>query len=61
MLTPGEPSGFNPLVLPDSGENREFLYQLCAFMLRRQDGRDLGPKAETVIRAVFSETLQDGS
>ncbi len=34
VLSPGEPTGFNPLALPDNGENREFLFQLFAYMLK---------------------------
>ncbi len=57
VLQPGEPTGFNPLALPDSGANREFLFQLFAFMLRRSDGRSLSPTEESVIRAAIAETL----
>ncbi|MBZ5762288.1 VirB4 family type IV secretion system protein [Rhizobium sp. VS19-DR104.2] len=60
ILNPGAASGFNPLVLPDTGANREFLYQLFAFMLARQDGRAPSPTEEAVIRSAISETLQAG-
>jgi type IV secretion system protein VirB4 len=60
VLHPGEPSGFNPLVLPDSGGNREFLFQLFGFMLRRSDGRSLSPTEEMVIRSAIAETLVAG-
>jgi len=56
-LHPGTPSGFNPLMLPDTGPNREFLFQLFAFMLKRVDGRSLPPSEESVIRSAIAETL----
>jgi type IV secretion system protein VirB4 len=33
VLSPGEPAGFNPLLLPDSGENRAFLAEWLARLL----------------------------
>ncbi len=52
VLDPGTPTGFNPLMLPDSGENREFLFRLFSFMLklRREGGADLTATEEQVIR-----------
>ena len=50
-LGPGEPTGFNPLMLPDSGENREFLFQLFSFMLKpARVGEILTSSEEQVIR-----------
>jgi len=50
-LDPGEPTGFNPLMLPDSGENREFLFQLFSFMLKpARAGEILTSSEEQVIR-----------
>ena len=60
VLHPGEPSGFNPLSLPDTGPNREFLFALFSFMLRRPDGRALSATEEGIIRAAISETLAGG-
>ncbi|MFX5072830.1 VirB4 family type IV secretion/conjugal transfer ATPase, partial [Acinetobacter baumannii] len=48
-LVPGEPTGFNPLSLPDTAPNREFLYQLFAFMLRPANGAELTASEEQVI------------
>jgi len=50
ILDPGTPTGFNPLMLPDSGENREFLFQLFAFMLKPPSGALLSSTEEQVIR-----------
>ena len=60
VLHPGEPSGFNPLSLPGTGPNREFLFALFSFMLRRPDGRALSATEEGIIRAAISETLAGG-
>ena len=50
-LDPGTPTGFNPLMLPDNGENREFLFQLFSFMLKpARAGEILTSSEEQVIR-----------
>ncbi len=52
VLEPGTATGFNPLMLPDSGETRDFLYRLFSFMLRPKGGSDadLSATEEQVIR-----------
>jgi type IV secretion system protein VirB4 len=59
-LVPGEPTGFNPLSLPDTALNREFLYQLFAFMLRPTNGGDLSASEEQVIRNAIAAALAAG-
>jgi len=59
-LVPGEPTGFNPLSLPDSAPNREFLYQLFAFMLRPANGAELTASEEQVIRNAIAAALSAG-
>lgn len=60
VLRPGEPTGFNPLHLPDTPENHEFLFQLFSHMLARPDGRPLAATEEQVIRnAIVSVMLVD--
>ncbi|WP_019200168.1 VirB4 family type IV secretion system protein [Afipia birgiae] len=59
-LVPGEPTGFNPLSLPDTASNREFLYQLFAFMLRPTNGGDLSASEEQVIRNAIAAALSAG-
>ena len=59
-LVPGEPTGFNPLSLPDSAPNREFLYQLFAFMLRPANGSELTASEEQVIRNAIAAALAGG-
>lgn len=61
ILTPGEPTGFNPLSLDDTGANREFLFQLFAFMLRPSHGGDLSASEEQVIRNAIVAALGSGS
>ena len=60
-LQPGEPTGFNPLTLPDTGPNREFLFQLFSLMLRpTRDGFGLSASEEQVIRSAISTVLRSG-
>jgi type IV secretion system protein VirB4 len=39
VIAPGEPTGFNPLQLKDTGENRAFLADWLATLLRTDDAR----------------------
>ena len=57
VLSPGEPTGFNPLFLPNTGENREFLFQLFSYLLRRTDGTDMPASEEQVIRNAVQAVL----
>ncbi|RTL89295.1 MAG: VirB4 family type IV secretion/conjugal transfer ATPase [Hyphomicrobiales bacterium] len=51
-LEPGTATGFNPMMLPDGGETRDFLYRLFSFLLRPKGGldTDLSVTEEQVIR-----------
>ncbi|QND54379.1 VirB4 family type IV secretion/conjugal transfer ATPase (plasmid) [Phyllobacterium sp. 628] len=60
ILQPGVPSGFNPLCLPDTGANREFLLQLFSLMLRRPNGEPLPASEESVIRAAIGQIFASG-
>ena len=60
VLEPGTPTGFNPLMLPNNGENREFLYQLFAYMLRSSTGALHSATEEQVIRNAVGQVLQAG-
>jgi type IV secretion system protein VirB4 len=57
VLRAGEPTGFNPLRLSDNGSNREFLFQLFSFMLRRADGIGHSTREEQVIRNAITQVL----
>lgn len=48
VLSPGEPTGFNPLALPDSGENRAFLADWLATLLTT-DGAHLDAEDRAII------------
>ncbi|BCH04995.1 type VI secretion protein (plasmid) [Mesorhizobium sp. 131-2-5] len=60
VLVPGEPTGFNPLCLPDTAPNREFLFQLFGVMLRPANGGDLTASEEQVIRNAIAAALSAG-
>ncbi|MCP3477907.1 VirB4 family type IV secretion system protein (plasmid) [Bradyrhizobium sp. CCGUVB1N3] len=60
VLTPGEPTGFNPLSLPDTAPNREFLFHLFGFMLRPANGGELTASEEQVIRNAIGAALGGG-
>lgn len=48
-LTPGEATGFNPLQLEGSAQDREFLFILLRFMLRPRDGQELSTSEEQIL------------
>lgn len=60
VLTPGEPTGFNPLSLADTAPNREFLFQLFGFMLRPAQGGGLSASEEQVLRNAIAASLGAG-
>ncbi len=58
-LEPGEPSGWNPLLLDDTEENRVFLYGLLSFMLKpTKAGENLSPQEEAIIRNAIKAVLK---
>lgn len=58
-LEPGEPSGWNPLLLDDTEENRVFLYGLLSFMLKpTKEGETLLPQEEAIIRNAIKSVLK---
>lgn len=53
VLSPGTPTGFNPLQLENTGPNRDFLLRLLKAMLRSSDQRDFNQEdADTLERAI---------
>ncbi|MFW8584655.1 hypothetical protein ACOJBM_06395 [Rhizobium beringeri] len=54
VLQPGIPTGFNPLQLEDSPDNRTFVYDLLSYLVRPKDETEkLGPEQEKILaRAV---------
>ncbi len=58
-LDSGEPSGWNPLLLDDTEENRVFLYGLLSFMLKpTKEGENLSPQEEAIIRNAIKSVLK---
>jgi type IV secretion system protein VirB4 len=58
-LEPGQPSGWNPLLLDDTEENRVFLYGLLSFMLKpSKEGESLTPQEEAIIRNAIKSVLK---
>jgi len=58
-LEPGEPSGWNPLLVDDTEENRVFLYGLLSFMLKpSNEGESLTPQEEAIIRNAIKSVLK---
>jgi type IV secretion system protein VirB4 len=63
VLQPGVPTGFNPLQLPGSAEDRKFLEDLLKFLVRPRDGGDLGAQqikiVESAVDQIFSVPLPE--
>ena len=63
VLTPGTPTGFNPLQLPGSPEDRAFVTDLLKFMVRPRDGGDLSALqlkiVDSAVEQIFSIPAAD--
>ena len=63
VLTPGIPTGFNPLQLPGTPEDRAFVSDLLKFMVRPRDGADLSALQlkiiDSAVDQIFSISLRD--
>ena len=63
VLSPGKPTGFNPLQLPGSAEDRAFLQDLLKFLVRPRDGSDLSAQqikiVERAVDQIFSIPARD--
>jgi type IV secretion system protein VirB4 len=59
VLTPGTPTGFNPLQLDNSGENRDFLLRLLKAMLRRGDGSAFDRHEEDTLERAIVRLMQE--
>lgn len=57
-LVPGEPTGFNPLQLQDTGEDRDFLKNLLRFLVRPRSGGDLDAQQEKIIESAVEQIFQ---
>ncbi|ULJ75906.1 VirB4 family type IV secretion system protein [Rhizobium gallicum] len=61
VLSPGTPTGFNPLQLKNTGENREFLLRLLKAMLRRGDGSAFDRQEEDILERAVVRLMQEPS
>lgn len=59
VLTPGTPTGFNPLQLDNTGPNREFLLRLLKAMLRSGDRRDFTQEDEDTLERAITRLMQE--
>ncbi|SDR63428.1 type IV secretion system protein VirB4 [Rhizobiales bacterium GAS113] len=63
VLEPGTPTGFNPLQLPGTQDDREFLKGLLAFLVRPRDGGDLTALQEKIVEeaveAIFELPIKE--
>lgn len=63
VLSPGKPTGFNPLQLAGSPEDRAFLQDLLKFLVRPRDGSDLSAQqikiVERAVDQIFSIPARD--
>jgi type IV secretion system protein VirB4 len=63
VLLPGVPTGFNPLQLAGTPDDRKFLEDLLKFMVRPRDGSDLGAQQikiiESAVDQIFSVPHRD--
>ena len=59
VLTPGTPTGFNPLQLENTGPNRDFLLRLLKVMLRSGDGRDFRQDEEDTLERALARLCQE--
>lgn len=59
VMTPGTPTGFNPLQLANTAENRDFLLRLVKTMLRHDDGSAFDRQEEDTLERAISRLMQE--
>ena len=64
ILSPGVPTGFNPLQLPGTPSDRDFLLQLLRFLVRPRDGRaeltvDQEKTLESAVEQIFAIPIRE--
>lgn len=59
VLSPGTPTGFNPLQMDNTGPNREFLLRLLKSMLRIGDRRDFTQEDEDTLEKAITRLMQE--
>ncbi|MGO4560197.1 VirB4 family type IV secretion/conjugal transfer ATPase [Mesorhizobium sp. 2RAF21] len=59
VLTPGTPTGFNPLQLENTAPNREFLLRLLKAMLRPANGQTFRQEEEDTLERAIARVCQE--
>jgi len=59
VLTPGTPTGFNPLQLENTAPNREFLLRLLKAMLRPTNGQSFRQEEEDTLERAIARLCQE--
>jgi type IV secretion system protein VirB4 len=59
VLTPGTPTGFNPLQLENTAPNREFLLRLLKAMLRPANGQTFRQEEEDTLERAIARLCQE--
>lgn len=59
VLTPGTPTGFNPLQLENTAPNREFLLRLLKAMLRPSNGQSFRQEEEDTLERAIARLCQE--
>ena len=57
-LVPGEPTGFNPLQVPDTASDRDFVKNLLRFLVKPRGGGALGPEQEKIIENAVEQIFK---
>lgn len=57
-LDPGHRSGWNPLMLPDTSQNRSFLMRLLSYMLKPENGTNLTAQEESIIESSLKTLMK---
>jgi type IV secretion system protein VirB4 len=58
-LRPGEATGFNPLQLPDTPGDRDFVFNLLKFMVRPRDGSMLRAEQEKILEFAVEQVFKE--
>jgi len=59
VLSPGTPTGFNPLQIENTGENREFLLRLLKAMLRKDHDATVDQEEEDTLERAIVRLMQE--
>jgi len=57
-LSPGEPTGFNPLQVPDTPGDRDFVKNLLRFLVKSRSGAALAPEQEKIVENAVEQVFK---